>query len=104
MLARTESASGVENAWSTSFDDGYEKNAWSTSFDDGNEKNWIRKGLTDELRLNGTKETVFVTTFRTECEKACYITSNKVEVSLADKEGNNWVKIKALAVDDVGAL
>ena len=71
-------------------------------FDDGYEKTWIRKGLIDELRLNGTKETVFVTTFGQSVRKP--VTSNKVEVSLADKEGNNWVKIKALAVDDVGAL
>jgi len=32
-------------------------------FDDGYEKTWIRKGLADELRLNGTKEKVVVTTF-----------------------------------------
>jgi len=32
------------------------------------------------------------------------VTSKKVQFSLADKEGNNRVKIKALAADDVGAL
>ena len=30
-------------------------------------------------------------------------TSHKVEFSLADKQGNNRVKVKALAVDDAGA-
>ena len=30
-------------------------------------------------------------------------TSHKFEFSLADKQGNNRVKVKALAVDDVGA-
>lgn len=71
-------------------------------FDDGYEKTWIRKGLADELR-NGTKETVAVTTFGQSVGKP--VTSKKVEISLVDnEEGNNWVKIKALAVDDVGAL
>ena len=31
-------------------------------------------------------------------------TSHKVEFSLADKQGNNRVKVKALAVDDVDAF
>lgn len=71
-------------------------------FDDGYEETWIRKGLADELR-NGTKETVVVTTFGQSVGRP--VTSKKVEVSLVDnEEGNNWVKIKALAVDDVGAL
>ena len=64
-------------------------------FDDGSEKTWIRKGLADELRLDGAKETVVVATFRQIVGKP--ITSRPV------KEGNNWVKVKALAVDDVGA-
>ena len=51
-------------------------------FDDGYEKTWIRKGLADELRLNGTKETVVVTTFGQSVGKP--VTSNKVEVSLVD--------------------
>ena len=70
-------------------------------FDDGSEKTWIRKGLADELRLNGAKETVVVTTFGQRVGKP--VTSHKVEFSLADKEENNWVKVKSLAVDDVGA-
>ena len=71
-------------------------------FDDGYKKTWIRKGLADELRLNGTKETVVVTTFGQSVGKP--VTSRKVEFYLAaDKEGNNWVKVKALAVDDLGA-
>jgi len=70
-------------------------------FDDGSEKTWVRKGLADELRLDGTKETVVVTTFGQRVGKP--VTSLKVEFSLADKEGNNWIKVKALAVDDVGA-
>ena len=41
-----------------------------------------------------------VTTFGQRLGKP--VTSHKVEF-LADKEGNNWVKVKALAVDDVGA-
>ena len=69
-------------------------------FDDGSEKIWIRKGLKDELR-DGTKETVVVTTFGQRVEKP--VTSHKVEFSLADIEGNNWVKVKALAVGDVDA-
>ena len=71
-------------------------------FDDGYKKTWIRKGLADELRLNGIKETVVVTTFGQSVGKP--VTSTKVEFSLADKEVNNRVKIRVLAVDDFGAL
>ena len=42
-----------------------------------------------------------VTTFGQICGKACY--KPQVEFSLAVKQGNNRVKVKALAVDDVGA-
>ena len=43
-----------------------------------------------------------VATFRQSVGKP--VTSRKVEFHLAaDKEGNNWVKVKALAVDDLGA-
>ena len=59
-------------------------------FDDGSKKTWIRKGLKDELR-DGTKET-----FGQRVGKP--VTSHKVEFSLADTEGNNWVKVKALAL------
>ena len=69
-------------------------------FDDGSEKTWIMKGLKDELR-DGTKETVVVTTFGQRVGKP--VTSHKVEFSLAEIEGNNWVKVKALAVDNVDA-
>lgn len=70
-------------------------------FDEISEKIWIRKGLADERRLDGTKEAVVVTTFGQKVEKP--VTSHKVELYLADKEGNNWVKFKAIAVDEVGA-
>ena len=87
-LARIKSASGLE------------KTA-RVMFDDGSDKTWIGKGLADELRLDGTKEAVAVTTFGWSVGKL--VTSHKVEFSLAHKEGNNSVKVKALAFDDVGA-
>ena len=69
--------------------------------DEISEKTWIRKGLADERRLDGTKEAVVVITFGQKVKKP--FTSLKFEFYLADKEGNNWVKVKAIAVDDVGA-
>lgn len=41
-----------------------------------------------------------MTTFRQSVGKA--VTSHKVEFSLADKEGKNWVNVEVLAVDNVG--
>lgn len=71
-------------------------------FDEISEKSWIRKGLADERRLDGTKEAVVVTTFGQKAEKALQVTSHKDEFYLPDKEGNNWVRVKAIAVDDAG--
>ena len=79
MLARIKSPSGLEKTV-------------TVMFEDSSEKTWIRKGLVDELRLEGTKETVVVITFRQSVGKP--VTGLKVEFSLADKKGNNLVKSK----------
>ena len=51
LKSRINSASGLEKTV-------------RVMFDDGSEKTWIRKGLADEPRLDGAKETVVVATFR----------------------------------------
>lgn len=87
-LAKITSASGLE------------KTA-RVMFDEGPEKTWNRKGLADELLLNGSKETVVMTTFGQSV--GWPVTIHEVEFSLADRDGNNWVNVKVLAADNVGA-
>lgn len=87
-LAKITSASGLE------------KTA-RVMFDEGPEKTWNRKGLADELLLNGSKETVVMTTFGQSV--GWPVTIHEVEFSLADKDGNNWVNVKVLVAENVGA-
>ena len=55
-LARIKSPSGLEKTV-------------RIMFDEISEKTWIKKGLADERRLDGTKEALVVTTFGQKVEK-----------------------------------
>ena len=79
-LVRINSASGLEKTV-------------RVMFDDGSENTWTRKGLADELRLDGAKETVVVATFRQIVGKP--VTSHKVEFSLADPTKKEIIGLKS---------